>query len=112
MNKTSLKIFICFTLTAAAVATVLLVINVVGTAYIIGSDASVNLYDRSPRKTLDLVSKNLTRTDAGFVLPEDIVPDEFWCILIDETGDVVWSENMPDDIPQKYRINDVAKMTH
>ncbi|MCH5210011.1 MAG: HAMP domain-containing histidine kinase [Oscillospiraceae bacterium] len=112
MNKTSLKIFICFTLTAAVIATILLVINVTGIAYIVGSDASVNLYDNSPRKTLNMVGENLTRTDNGFTLTEDIVPDEFWCILIDENGDVIWSENMPDDIPQKYSINDVARMTH
>ena len=112
MNKTSLKIFICFTLTAAVIATILLVINAVGIAYIVGSDASVNLYDNSPRKTLNMVGENLTQTDNGFVLTEGIVPDEFWCILIDENGDVIWSENMPEDIPQKYSINDVAKMTH
>ena len=112
MNKTSLKIFICFTLTAAIIATILLVINAVGIAYIVGSDTSVNLYDNSPRKTLNQIGENLTQTDSGFELPEDIVPDEFWCILIDENGDVIWSENMPEDIPQKYSINDVAKMTH
>lgn len=112
MNKTSLKIFICFTLTAAVIATILLVINVVGIAYIVGSDASVNIYDYSPKKTLNQVGESLTQTDSGFELADDIVPDEFWCILIDERGDVVWSENMPEDIPQKYSINDVAKMTH
>ena len=112
MNKTSLKIFICFTLTAAVIATILLVINVAGIAYIVGSDASVNLYDNSPRKTLNQIGENLTQTDTGFTLTEDIVPDDFWCILIDENGDVIWSENMPDDIPKHYSINDVARMTH
>ncbi|MCH5212981.1 MAG: HAMP domain-containing histidine kinase [Oscillospiraceae bacterium] len=112
MNKTSIKIFICFTLTAAIIATILLVINAVGIAYILGSDASVNIYDYSPVKTLDLVGESLTQTDSGFELTKDIIPDEFWCILIDENGDVVWSENMPEDIPHKYSINDVAKMTH
>ena len=111
MIKTSFKIFICFTLSAAVIATILLIINVVGIACIIGSDAS-NLYENSPRKTLGLVSENMTITDNGFALPDDIVPDEFWCILISESGDVIWSENMPDDIPQKYSINDVARMTH
>ena len=112
MNKTSLKIFICFTLTAAVIATILLVINAAGIAYIVGSDASVNLYDNSPRKTLNMVGENLTQTDTGFTLMEDILPNEFWCILIDENGDVIWSKNMPEDIPQQYSINDVAKMTH
>ena len=112
MNKTSLKIFICFTLTAAVVATILLVINIVGIGLIVGSDASTNLYDNSPKKTLDQVGESLRQTDSGFELAENIIPDEFWCVLIDERGDVVWSENMPDDIPQKYSITDVARMTH
>ena len=112
MNKTSLKIFICFALTAAVIATILLVINAAGIAYIVASDASVNLYDQSPKKTLDLIGENLTQTDSGYILAEDIIPDEFWSILIDENGDVIWSENMPEDIPQHYSINDVARMTH
>ena len=110
MNKTSLKIFICFTLTASVVATILLVINYFGTACIVGSDIS-NLYDNSPRKTLAMVEENLTHTENGFVLPENIIPDEYWCILISENGSVIWSENMPYDIPQRYSINDVARMT-
>lgn len=112
MNKISLRIFICFTLIAAFIATILLAINAIGIGYIVASDMSVNIYDNSPKKTLDMVGENLTQTDNGFVLPENIIPDEFWCILIDENGNVIWSENMPNDIPQKYSINDVAKMTH
>lgn len=112
MSKTSFKIFIGFTLTAAVIATILLAVNFVGIACIIGSDASVNLYDNSPKKTLRLIGENLTQEDSGFVLSEDVLPDEFWCILIDETGEVIWSENMPTDIPKHYSINDIARMTH
>ncbi|MCH5187818.1 MAG: HAMP domain-containing histidine kinase [Oscillospiraceae bacterium] len=110
MNKTIVKIFILFTLSAAAIATVLLGINFLGIAYI-SSDAAANIYKRSPKRTLDLVAEELTPTDGGFTLEQGLVPDEDWCILIDESGEVIWSEHMPGDIPTHYSINDVARMT-
>ena len=110
MNKTIVKIFILFTLSAAAIATVLLCINALGIAYI-SSDGSTSIYSRSPRRTLDLVAGALTPTDGGFALEQGLLPDEDWCILIDKGGDVVWSEHMPGDIPTHYGINDIAGMT-
>ena len=38
------------------------------------------------------------------------IPQDTWCILIDASGGVVWSQNMPDDIPSQYTINDIAVM--
>ena len=62
MNKTSLKIFICFTLTSAAVAVILLCVNFLGYAYIVSdSDAE------GPKRTLAQVSEHLTRTGGGFI---------------------------------------------
>lgn len=108
MNKTSLKIFICFTFTAAVIATILLCVNFLGYAYI----ASDTDGEGSPKKTLTLISENLKQYGSGFELTENVVPDDFWCILIDENGEIIWSRNKPSDIPDKYSINDVARMTH
>lgn len=110
MNKIAFKIFICFTFTAAVIATILLVINFLGFAFI-GSDTSVNLHGKSPKGTLNEISENLTETSSGFELAEGILPSDYWCILIDEEGNIIWSQNKPDDIPEHYSINDVAKMT-
>ena len=109
MNKTAFKIFICFTLTAAVIATILLGMNFLGFA-IIGSDTSTHIHDKSPQGTLKKVSESLG-TDSGFEIEEGILPPEYWCILINENGDVIWSQNNPGDIPEHYSINDVAKMT-
>ena len=110
MNKTAFKIFICFALTAAVTATVLLGINLLGFA-LIGSDTNVNLHSRSPKGTLEQVSEAITKTDSGFMLPDGILPEDYWCILLDERGDIIWSQNQPEDIPVHYSINDVARMT-
>ncbi len=108
MNKTSLKIFICFTLTSAVIAVILLCVNFLGYAYIASDPGE----EGRPRKTLTLISENLTRTEHGFELAENVIPDNYWCVLLDENGDMVWSQNKPDDIPTHYSINDVARMTH
>lgn len=111
MNKTAFKIFIYFTLAAAAVATILLIINFFGFA-IIGSDTRTHIYGHSPQGILDSVSDALMKTDDGFRLTdENIIQPDCWCILIDENGDIIWSKNKPNDIPEHYSINDVAKMT-
>lgn len=111
MNKTAFKIFIGFTFTAAVIATILLVINFFGFA-IIGSDTHTSIHGNSPQETLKRVSEAFIQTDHGFELSDkNIIPDDCWCILIDESGNIIWSENKPDDIPQHYSINDVAKMT-
>ncbi len=110
MNKTAFKIFIGFTFTAAMAAMILLVINFMGFAYI-GSDTRIRINGMSPKKALVKIGESLTETPAGFELTEDILPPDCWCILIDEGGSVVWSQNKPVEIPLTYSINDIAGMT-
>jgi len=110
MNKTAFKIFIRFTLSAAVISTILLIINFIGMS-VVGSD-DINLYENSPRRILDNISKSLLKTEKGVELNDEIVvPYDCWCILIDENGNVIWQKNKPDDVPLRYSINDIAKMT-
>lgn len=110
MNKTVWKIFICFTALSAVISIILLIINFFGIAYI-GSDTS-NVYPNSQRHVLEQISESISITDKGITLTDkSIIPDNKWCILIDERGNVIWSQNKPDDIPNHYTINDIAKMT-
>ena len=111
MNKTAIKIFIDFVFTAALISTILLAINFSGFA-LIGSDSPIRFQNHSARGMLRDISNSLKRTESGFELTNDIsIPDNCWCILLDENGNIVWSENKPEDIPEQYSINDVAKMT-
>ncbi|MDO5397797.1 MAG: HAMP domain-containing sensor histidine kinase [bacterium] len=111
MNKTAFKIFLCFTCTAAVTATILMIINFMGFAFI-GSDTHVSVGGSSPSTVLEHISGALIQTDSGFELSDgDIIPPGCWCILIDENGDVAWSQNKPEDIPHHYSINDTARMT-
>lgn len=109
MNKTAFKIFASFVFCAVVVSLSLLFLNFLAFS-ITASDAG-NLYYNSPRKKLQEISENLTRTKTGYSLLEYELPTGLWCILINQDGNIIWNENMPDDIPSHYSLNDVAVMT-
>lgn len=111
MNKTAFKIFVCFTFLSAFIATILLAINFLGFAYV-GSDTTTQIHDQSPERMLEQIGNTLVKDEGGFALPDvSLLADDCFCILIDENGNVCWSQNMPNDIPMHYSINDIARMT-
>lgn len=110
MNKTALKIFLCVTLISAAVATSLLIFNFIGVAFL-ASDTQTQLTG-TPHKNLRKIDDALIKTADGWTLAdEELIPRGCWAMLIDESGTVVWSQNKPDDIPDHYSLNDIARMT-
>lgn len=111
MNKTAFKIFVCFTFLSAFIATILLVINFLGFAFI-GSNTTTQIHDQSPEGMLEQISDALEKDEDGFVISDDsLLAEDCFCILIGENGNVLCSQNMPSDIPMHYSINDVARMT-
>ena len=103
MNKTALKIFVLFSVTAGVIATILMVINFFSVA-LVGSDVST--VSSKPKALLAEISESL---EAGRY--EVSLPEGYWCMLIDESGNVVWDQDKPDDVPDTYTINDIARMS-
>lgn len=103
MNKTALKIFVLFSMTAGVIATILMVINFFSVA-LVGSDVST--VSSGQRALLAEISDSL---EAGS--REVLLPEGYWCMLIDESGNVVWDQDKPDDVPDTYTINDIARMS-
>ncbi|MDO5572743.1 MAG: HAMP domain-containing sensor histidine kinase [bacterium] len=109
MNKTAFRIGLIFTLTAAVISTFLLVLNFIGFAAVSSDTTRIN---ESPERLLNQISANLHYENQTCTLNEEVViPDEDWCILINEQGNIIWSVNQPSDIPTHYTLNDVANMT-
>ena len=104
MNKTALKIFFLFSLTAAPLATFLLVVNFMSVGFI-GSDRSGS----SPKALANLIGDQLEDGDYGGAAA--LVPEDCWCLLIDGGGDALWSVNLPADVPTHYSLGDVARLT-
>ena len=110
MNKTALKIFLSFIFLAAATAIIMLLINCVGLALLL-SDKN-DIYSNSQRYILDQISENMTVSEDGLMLSDrSVLPEENWAMVIDAEGDVIWELNRPDDVPDSYSINDIARMT-
>ena len=93
------------------IATLLLIINALGLG-ILASDTDFLLQEHSPKSILEDIARNLKETDTGYTLSNGTIPDDYWCILLDDNGTILWSENQPDDIPTHYSIRDIAKLTH
>lgn len=111
MNKTTLKIFLSFSFVAAVIATLLLILNALGLGTL-ASNTDFLLQEHSPKSILEDIARNLKETDTGYTLSNGTIPDDYWCILLDDNGTIIWSENQPNDIPTHYSIRDIAKLTH
>lgn len=110
MNKTVLKIFVSFSVMAALISVVLLGINFISFACL--QSDTFDVYDRSAKTILSDVSSSLYYEGDRYLLrDETAVPQDSWCILIDQAGAVIWSMNKPEEIPTRYSINDIARMT-
>ena len=103
MNKTALKIFVLFSVTAGVIATILMVVNFFSVA-LVGSDMST--VSSGQRALLAEISESLEAGSREVSLPEG-----YWCMLLDEGGNVVWEQDKPDDVPDTYTINDIARMS-
>ncbi|WP_032120952.1 sensor histidine kinase [Clostridium amazonitimonense] len=71
----------------------------------------------SPWTIAEETSKGLSQRDNGYTLSEEVnlnLKDlGIWAILIDnDTGKVIWNtDNLPEEIPLKYNISDIATLT-
>lgn len=58
------------------------------------------------------VSAALTKEDSGYVFAgKNLLPEGNWALLLDESGQVVWSFQKPDDLPDHYTLTQVASFT-
>lgn len=89
------------------------ILNVVIFA-VIASDQAENGH---PWSTAEEMAAALQATESGYALPDaaakELQSDGAWAILIDNsTHDVVWhSDPLPDSIPMRYTLSDIAGLT-
>ncbi len=102
MKKTIIKIYFCFIIISVITSIILLILNFLTFALTFSDERKV--YNATPQKMLE---ETVNAYENG---RKPDIPDGTWTILISTYGNVIWSENMPEDIPSSYSINDVAKM--
>ena len=108
MNKTALKVFFICTAVAAATAVILLFINAMGLLYVSydSGSAAAGSREHTLSEISSVYGEGGAAADASGILPEGC-----WCILVDGSGDVIWSQDKPADIPAHYTLNDIAVLS-
>lgn len=115
-DLTILKIFISIVLISTFVAMLLFTITFLGTAFIMSNHGDI--FPNNPRGVLEKISGNFSVVSDETGKPvsialtdETLLPEEDWCILLDENGDIIWSLNKPADIPDHYSLSDIARIS-
>lgn len=113
---TILKIFISIVLISTFVAMLLFFITFLGTGTILSDQGDI--FPNHPEGVLERISANFSVVSdengkpVSFLLGDKtLLPESYWCILLNENGDIVWSQNKPADIPDHYSLNDIARIS-
>lgn len=103
-----LKVLSRYVATAATVAVLLLILNViVAFVWLTGT------YDSGKAQgNVVGIAKQLTKSNGSFSFTEQgrqQLEQQFeWTMLLDQSGEVIWSEHLPENIPRKYTNSEVA----
>lgn len=105
--KSMMKVLSRYVLSAAAVAVLLLVINVtVLIVWLFTEKSDKNYYNISQ------TANQLTATNHGYELSlsgkKQLEQNRQWAMLLDPEGKVIWNFMLPADVPMVYSISDVA----
>lgn len=70
---------------------------------------------QSPAFVVKTVAENLHKTSSTYHLDYSfeqlLEQNNAWAMLIDDTGQVTWNYRIPEELPKKYSLTDVAKLT-
>lgn len=109
--KSMMKILTRYVLSATGVTLILLVINFAALAAWTVQAGKIAQKDYSVSQLAD----SLTKSDSVYTLSESlknkIKKQNQWAMLLSDDGNVIWSENLPSDVPLKYSVSDVAGFT-
>ena len=114
-DYTIFKIFLSIVCISTFVGMLLFIITFVA-MLLLGGDHGKS-YPSAPGKILTQIGKNFSVTSDNngettySLADETILPEEDWCILLNDNGNIVWSLHKPADIPDHYALNDIARLT-
>jgi signal transduction histidine kinase len=109
--KTLLKIFVRYVGSAVGVALILVALNL---AVLIGW--FLQPWKIQPTSAdYGEIAGSLVQQNGRYVLSDSgqaLIQAQFqWAMLLDDDGDVVWSENLPPELPRRYTVADVASFS-
>lgn len=109
--KGMMKILLRYVMSAVMIALILLIVNFVIFAMwtIKSSKGTITEYNISE------ISDSLIKQKGDFILSEtgeDAIKERYqWAMLLDDGGTVIWSDDLPDDVPKSFTVSQVASFT-
>ena len=109
--KGIMKIILHNVLSAGGIAVLLLITNLI----ILISWATYSSKDQTPKYSISNISQGLKREGTSFILSNEassLITDKFqWAMLLSDDGKVIWSKNLPEDVPLSYTSSDIASFS-
>lgn len=109
--KGIMKILLRYILSAGGIAVILLITNfIILTSWIAYSSKYSNA-----KYNISEISESLRKENDKFILSDEassIITNKFqWAMLLDNSGKVIWSQNLPEDVPLSYTSSDIASFS-
>ncbi len=109
--KSIMNIFTRYVASAAGIAIILLVINL----FIFFSWLAESKNNPTTRHNFIEITNSLTKKDGRYEMSQsgmEILNQRYeWAMLLDDSGTVIWSRDLPKDFPLHYTASDVASFT-
>lgn len=101
-----MKAAIIFTLSVVLIV-------VIGFAGMLGFTAMTFFQDREDNTSMRDIDAALVQQDGTYTFraPEILTDNHRWAMLIGNDGHIVWSQDLPKDVPSHYELADVASFT-
>lgn len=117
MNMKEIRVFIKRVLSRFTIIIVsILMLNLCLFMGLFYSQISHYYKESHPREVLKFVAKNLEYKDGAYQLlssqAEMLSEKGIWAMLLSPKGKVIWSQDLPDNIPASYSLNNVATFSH
>lgn len=113
--KDLLKIYRRYILTATSISILIVTFNLLLLFLFLLNQFGYKAATDYQNSRVDVLSDKLTLENGHYVLPEETEKqiDEAYAfaMLISQDGHVIWSQNLPDDIPLSYSLTQVASFT-
>lgn len=106
----SVRILIRFIGATVIISTLLFIVNFILAAWI----TQDTFEEVSPDRVVRHVAEGLYHSSSSILDPstkELLDENEAWAMLVNESGQVVWKYNLPEEIPETYSLTEVSKFS-
>ncbi|NRY14439.1 histidine kinase dimerization/phospho-acceptor domain-containing protein [Clostridium beijerinckii] len=109
--KGIIKILLRYILSAGGIAVILLITNfIILASWVVSYSTYYNT-----KYNISEIANGLRKENDKFILSEEassIITNKFhWAMLLDDNGKVIWSTNLPEDVPLSYTASDIASFS-